>query len=81
MRKEMVAVACTSADGSPYIGLFETNVTEEQYDLGEHYDNAEEQAISCGYEGPFQCFDNSEHWTIIAAAKALQKLKAGGYIE
>ncbi len=80
MRKEIVAVACTAADGSPFMGLFETNVTEEQYDLGEHYDIAIEQAKSERYEGPFQCYDNSEHGIIIAAAEALTKLRAGNYI-
>ena len=69
MRKEIVAIACTSADGSPAVPFFEVEVTEEQYDLGEHYDIAIDKAMDERYERPFVCFDTFELGHIVAAGK------------
>jgi len=71
-RKETVAVACTCSDGSPTIAMFETVVTQNQYDLCVHYDDAIGMARDEGYSGPFVCFDNSEHDQIEYAANVLK---------
>jgi len=67
MRKEIVAIACISADGSPAVPFFEVEVTEEQYDLGIHYDMAIDKAIGEEYERPFVPFDTSELKRLISA--------------
>jgi len=71
-RTETVAIACTCSDGSPTIAMFETVVTQNQYDLGDHYENAIKLARDEGYSGPFVCFDNSEHDQIEYAADVLK---------
>lgn len=71
-RTETVAIACTCSDGSPTIAMFETVVTENQYDLGDHYEQAIGYARDEGYSGPFVCFDNSEHDQITYAADVLR---------
>lgn len=73
MRKELVAIACTSSDGSPTLVCFESEVTEEQYDLGMHYDDAVAQAKEDGYEQPFVCFDNFEHNILLHGVEQLKK--------
>lgn len=70
-RNELVVLACKDANGSPAMVSFEVVCTEEDYQLGNHYDTAEEKAVAAGYEGPFICFDNSEHKSI---AKVVQEL-------
>jgi hypothetical protein len=75
MRKEIVAVVCTASDGAPAIPIYPVYVTEEEYDLGIHYDKAEIEAIGDNFEGPYTCFDNSEHFEIFGAADLLHELR------
>ncbi len=63
MRKEFVVVICRDASGMPTAPVYEIEVTEEQYELGYHYDSAMSAAQEDGYEETMlsHCFDNSEH--------------------
>jgi hypothetical protein len=81
MRNEYVVVVCTGASGEPDMTIHSVMVTEAQYEMGDHYDMAIFEAEELGYEGPFKCFDNSEHPTIIAVARALQALRDDGTIK
>ncbi len=71
MRTELVAVACTASDGSPDIALYTIECTQEEYTGGTHYDKAIDMARDEGYDGPFKCFDNSEHEAILFAARKI----------
>jgi len=68
MRTEFVVVICTASNGTPTAPVYKVEVTDEEYDLGIHYDKAEDMASEERYEKPFTCFDNSEHdqleWTV-----------------
>lgn len=66
-----VAVACIGASGSPDVPIFKVRVTEEEYDLGIHYDKARDLAEDARYEGPFLCFDAAEQRPILSAAREL----------
>lgn len=69
MRNEIVAIACTSSDGSPAVPFFEVKVTDEEYDLGIHYDKAIDMAKDERYEQPFVPFDTFELNHLVAAGK------------
>ena len=66
-----VAVACVDASGSPDMPIFKVRITQEEYDLGIHYDKARELAEEARYEGPFVCFDAAEYVPILSAAREL----------
>ena len=55
-----VVVACRNAAGEPDFAPVRVQISEEDFDLGDHYDRAIEIAESNGYEGPFVCFDEVE---------------------
>ena len=76
MRTEIVALACTAADGSPTLTSYKVGVSKEDYDLGYHYDIAIEQALEDGYEGPFVPFDCAEHSELIRGVAELTHLLA-----
>jgi len=69
--KMKIAVACCNASGMADMPVFTVAVTRKQYELGVHYDKAEELAEAAGYEAPFICFDASEQSCIISAAREL----------
>lgn len=71
MKNILIAVACRNASGMADMPVFFVSVTSEDYDLGVHYDRAEELAEDAGYEPPFVCFDDAEQPHILAAAKRL----------
>ena len=73
MRKEIIALACTAADGSPTLTTYKVGVSEEEYDLGYHYDIAIEQALEDGYEAPFVPFDCAEHGELFRGMEELQQ--------
>lgn len=73
MRKEFVAVVCKASDGAPFVNVCEVELTDYDYSLGYHYDTAIEMTEDQGYEGPFTCFDNSEHSALITAGQTLSK--------
>ena len=81
MRIEYVVVVCTASDGTPTAPTYRIEVTEEEYELGIHYDKAEEEALEENYEKPFTCFDNSEHDEIIRTAFFLEQLKEAGLVD
>ena len=66
-----VAVVCIGASGSPNVPVFKVRITQEEYDLGIHYDKARELAEEARYEGPFVCFDAAEYVPILSAAREL----------
>lgn len=66
-----VAVACANASGMLDMPVFTVRTTQEDYDLGRHYDQAEALAQEAGYDGPFVCFDHTEHAAILSAAQEL----------
>ncbi|ABM41631.1 hypothetical protein QYG06_10095 [Xanthomonas euvesicatoria] len=66
-----VMVACVNASGMPDMPVFIVSATQEEYDLGVHYDKAEALAEESGYEGPFVCFDMAEQEAIVSAAREL----------
>lgn len=75
MRKEFIVVVSTLAcDGTPAITIHPINVTDAQYEMGDHYDMAIFEAEELGYEAPFKCFDNSEHVQLLNAAEELNRL-------
>lgn len=53
-------VACSNANGSPELLPLNVLVTQDEYDLGYHYDAARIYCDVNGYEGPYVCFDNTE---------------------
>ena len=61
-----VVVLCTNAEGAPEFDTCALQVTQAQYDNGEHYDLAKEYAEDNGYEGPMIAFDAND-----AAARQL----------
>lgn len=74
MKKSITVItACTNANGSADMCAHIVEVTESEYDLGIHYDKAQELAEADGYEGPFVSFDNSEHTHI---ANIVPKLRS-----
>ena len=76
MKKEIVALACTCSDGSPTLVTYEVEVSQNQYDLGYHYDIAIDKAKDDRYEGPFVPFDCAEHFELIRGVAELTHLLA-----
>lgn len=74
LRSEHVAVACRNANGSPAMVCYEVDVTDEEYENGDHYRKAYALASNDGYEGRYFGYDNSEHAEIIAMGEYLQEL-------
>ncbi|WZB70153.1 hypothetical protein WJ968_31445 [Achromobacter xylosoxidans] len=66
-----VAVACIGGSGSPDVPVFKVRITQEEYDLGIHYDKARDLAEDARYEGPFVCFDAAEYGPILSTAREL----------
>lgn len=66
-----VMVACRNASGEADLVSCKVKVTESEFRLGVHYDLAEEQVKSEGYESPFVCFDTHEQRNI---ARQVSKL-------
>ena len=71
MQTLYIAVACRNASGMPDLPIFTVTVTQEDIDLGIHYNKAEALAEEAGYERPFVCFDPAEQCAILAAAREL----------
>lgn len=67
-------MACRNASGMAAMPVFTLTVTEEEYDLGVHYDKAETMVAAAGYESPFIRFDNTEHGVIVSAVRQLDLL-------
>jgi hypothetical protein len=53
-------VSCRNANGSADMFVCVVEVTQDQFDNGEHYDLACDQAEQNGYEQPFLCYDENE---------------------
>src|SRR3546814_6766720 len=66
-----VAVVCIGASGGPDVPVFKVRITQEEYDLGIHYDKAKDLAEEARYEGPFICFDAAEYGPILSATREL----------
>lgn len=48
MKTFHIAVACRNASGIPDMPIFTVTVTDEEYDLGIHYDKAQALAEDAG---------------------------------
>ncbi|RLC14509.1 MAG: hypothetical protein DRI24_13305 [Deltaproteobacteria bacterium] len=83
MRTEFVVVICRDKSGTPVAPVYPIEVTEEQYDLGYHYEAAMESAMLEGYEATMlsHCFDNSEHNAITNCAFYLNEIKERGLVK
>ncbi|MCL1960604.1 MAG: hypothetical protein FWG56_02220 [Desulfovibrionaceae bacterium] len=66
-----IAIACVNASGTSDLPIFTVKATQEEYDLGIHYDKAETLAEEAGYEKPFVCFDAAQQHAITTCAIAL----------
>jgi hypothetical protein len=75
MHTELVALACTACDGSPTLITYKVEVSENEYDLGIHYDKAIDEAKDDGYEGPFVPFDNTEHDELLRGIAELTHMR------
>jgi hypothetical protein len=53
-------IATTTASGSPYFDFCIVECTQAQYDLGQHYDSAEDYACEEGYEGDMIVYDEND---------------------
>jgi hypothetical protein len=53
-------VACRNAEGASDFYFCKVECSQDQYDNGEHYEIAEYQARSEGYEGPMVAFDEND---------------------
>ena len=62
-------IACSNASGEPDLYFVKVRCKESQYEEGDHYRKAENQAIEDGYEEPFVSFDEND-----SAGRALCKL-------
>jgi hypothetical protein len=60
MKKIKVTVLCTNSEGSPEFHWVSLDVTQTQYDNGDHYEIAKAAAESEGYEGPMIAFDEND---------------------
>jgi hypothetical protein len=53
-------VACRNASGESDFYFCKVECSEEQYDVGDHYELAEDSAREEGYEGPMVVFDEND---------------------
>jgi len=53
-------VACRNAEGASDFYFCKVECSEEQYDVGDHYELAEDWAREEGYEGPMVVFDEND---------------------
>jgi hypothetical protein len=53
-------VACRNAEGASDFYFCKVKCKQEQYDVGDHYEMAEEAAYEDGYEGPMVVFDEND---------------------
>jgi hypothetical protein len=53
-------VACRNAEGVSDFYFCKVDLPEEEYDIGTHYELAEDAALSEGYEGPMVTFDEND---------------------
>lgn len=81
MRTEYVVVICTASDGTPSAPVYEVEVTEDEYQMGIHYDKAEDMASDDRYETPFKCFDNAEHDELFLAVNFIKLKRKAGLIK
>jgi hypothetical protein len=75
MRTELVAIACTCSDGSPTLVTYKVELSEDDYQLGYHYDMAIAEAQDDRYEAPFVPFDNTEHDELIRGIAELTHMR------
>ncbi len=69
--ERQVAISCINASGMSEMPIFTVRTTQEEYDLGIHYDKAKDLAEEARYEWPFVCFDAAEQGAILSAARKL----------
>lgn len=69
VERHVVMVAGTNANGEADFHQATVFVTQNEYDLGEHYDRAEASADEAGFERDFVCFDQHESRNLLRAAR------------
>ncbi len=62
MKKIKCAVACTNSNGEPDFYFVTVKCTDEQYENGDHYDRAKEEAEEAGYD-PFLVYDENDPYS------------------
>ena len=69
---EKVYVFCRNySNGSPTVNIVEVPITENDYDMGYHYDRAiTATLIEGGFDGPYFCIDTAELPKILQALNA-----------
>ena len=53
-------VACRNCEGVPDFFFCKAECSQEEYDVGKHYDIAEDAAREEGYEGSFVVYDEND---------------------
>jgi hypothetical protein len=53
-------VACRNAEGCSDFYFCKVVCKQENYDVGDHYEKAEDMASEDGYEGPYVVFDEND---------------------
>jgi hypothetical protein len=69
--KQTIFVACKNSHGEADFFTCDVELPESECIEGNHYDVAKELAELHGYEGPFICFDHTEHSNIAAVCGEL----------
>lgn len=54
------AVACFNASGEPDFYFCRVECEQDEYDVGAHYDAAEDDAAGEGYSGPMVSYDEND---------------------
>ena len=60
MKQIKVVLACTDSQGSPSLILTSVKISENQYQIGDHYELAKSKALNFGFQPPFVLFDEQE---------------------
>jgi len=53
-------VACHNASGEPDLFFVKVACSQEEYDYGDHYEKAEDEATQQGYSGSMVVFDEND---------------------
>lgn len=53
-------VACRNAEGASDFYFCKVDLPEDEYDIGTHYELAEDAASAEGYDGPMVAFDEND---------------------
>lgn len=69
-------VSCRNAGGEPDFFPAIVELTQEQYDEGEHYEKADDEAAGAGYDTGYLVYDENDGPSWLFAHFAWNKVKA-----